>query len=246
MPAQRIRIGTRESIAAQLTDQVASDARAAIAARGRCSLAIPGGSVAEVLVPRLASRDLPWERVHVFWCDERGVPLDDPASNAGTAMRRWAGTPLAQGARVHVMDGGAADLEAAARSYERALVEGAGDPPVLDLLVLGIGEDGHVASLFPGHPASAEARQWVVPVHDASKAPARRLTLTMPVLLGARHVILAAFGASKADVVRRSLEGPETPSPAAHLVRAAHHLTIMLDDAAARDVSPTPRGAGHE
>jgi 6-phosphogluconolactonase/glucosamine-6-phosphate isomerase/deaminase len=68
----------------------------------------------------------------------------------------------------------------------------------------------------------------------------------MPVLLGARHGILAAFGASKADVVRRSLEGPETRSPAAHLVRAAHHLTIMLDDAAARDVSPTPRGAGHE
>lgn len=246
MPAQRIRIGTRESIAAQLTDQVASDARTAIAARGRFSVAIPGGSVAEVLLPRLASRDLPWERVDVFWCDERAVPLDDPASNAGSAMRRWTDTPIARRAHVHVMDGGAADLDAAARSYERALIECAGEPPVLDLVLLGVGEDGHVASLFPGRPASTETRRWVVPVHDAGKPPPRRLTFTMPVLLGARHVILAAFGGAKADVARRALEGQATESPAAHLVRAARHLTIMLDDAAGRDVSLAARGVSDE
>lgn len=246
MPVQRIRIGTRESIAAQLTDQVASDARAAIAARGRFSLAIPGGSVADTLLPRLASRDIPWERVHIFWCDERGVPLDACDSNAGAAMRQWAGSPLARAARLHVMDGGAADLHAAARDYERTLVACTGDPPVLDLVLLGVGEDGHVASLFPGYPASAETPRWVVPVHDAGKPPPRRLTLTMPVLLGARHVILAAFGASKADIVRRVLGGTAAQSPAAHIVRAAANLTIAIDDAAARDVPLTLRDAGDE
>lgn len=246
MPTQRIHIGPRASIAAQLTDQVASDARAAIAARGRFLLAIPGGSVADAVLPRLAGCDIAWDCVHFFWCDERAVPLDDPDSNAGAAMHLWAGSPLARSAHLHIMDGGAVDLDAACRAYERALVGAAGDPPVLDLVLLGMGEDGHVASLFPGHPASTEARRFVMPVLDARKPPPRRLTLTMPVLLGARHVVIATFGSGKANAVREAFGVPDARSPAACIVASATRLTMMLDVDAGRGVPLARRSAIHE
>jgi 6-phosphogluconolactonase len=236
MSSRRIRIAPFATIATQLAERIADDARNAIAARGRCTLALPGGSVANAVIPLLAQYDLPWERMHLLWCDERAVPLDDPDSNAGAAMRLWSGSPLAAAAHVHPMRGNAPDLDTEAQRYHELLVELAGSPPVLDVVLLGVGEDGHVASIFPGQAAETGAQRTpllsVLVIREAAKAPPVRLTLSLPVLGRAHHVIMAAFGAGKQAIVQGLLTGSATTVPAAHLMREARDFTIMVDDAA--------------
>lgn len=222
-----------ERLAAILARRFEDEARAAVAARGRVSVALPGGSVAAAFFPALAGARVDVSRVDFFWGDERAVPPDDPESNFRAARRLWlepAGVP-AHG--IHSMDAGAADLEGAARAYEAVLKRVLGRPAAIDVALLGVGPDGHVCSLFPGHPLLEEQRRWVAAVEDAPKPPPRRLTLTLPALAAARLVVVAAMGEAKAACVRAALEEPHSPLPVARVARSASRALFLLDHAAA-------------
>jgi 6-phosphogluconolactonase len=216
-----------------LVASVRDAAAAAMAARGQFTIALPGGSVATEGFPRLAMLPLDWSHVHFFWADERAVPASDPESNFGLAERLWltpAGVPQAS---IHRMPADAVDLDRGAAEYDTELagVLRAADGR-LDLVVLGMGPDGHIASLFPGHPLLRENARRVAAVTDASKPPPRRLTLTMPVIAAARRVIVAAFGESKADALADAVRHEGSALPVAHLLRRAKDALILADEAA--------------
>lgn len=229
----------REALAHALAERVRAAAAEAAAARGRFCLALPGGSVLGLLAEGLAgeaavdARD--WE---LFWTDERAVPADDPDSNARAAREALLPRLQLPSGRIHPMEGGRG-AEEGARTYEAELVQafrlGADEWPRFDLVLLGVGEDGHVASLFPGHPALEETRRRAAAVHGAPKPPPDRMTLTLPVLNHARRIIVVAAGEAKAPVVARVLAGGEAAAalPAARLRPAGGELVWMLDRAAA-------------
>jgi len=229
----------REELAGALAERVRAAAEEAVAGRGRFCLAIPGGSVLSLLAEGLAlaggadARD--WE---LFWTDERAVPADDPGSNARAARKALLPRLRISPGRVHPMEGGRG-AEEGARAYEAELARvfgpGADGWPRFDLVLLGVGEDGHVASLFPGHPALEETRCRAAAVHHAPKPPPDRITLTLPVLNHARQIIVVAAGEVKAPVVARVLAGggSATALPAARLRPAGGDLVWMLDRAAA-------------
>lgn len=211
----------------------------AIAARGRFAVVVPGGSAAERLLPRLVSARLDWSRTEVFFSDERFVPRSDPDSSASAANRLLFDALGARAPRVHAMVGDGLDLaqpdapEVAARVYAEDLVATLGADPVFDLALLGIGEDGHVASLFPGRPAPAERTGLVLVERNSPKPPPTRLTLSLPLLGGARTVVVAAFGAGKADVLKTVLRDAGCQLPAARMLRLAAESRVLLDPEAA-------------
>jgi 6-phosphogluconolactonase len=210
------------------------ESRQALAARGRFSLALSGGSVAEAFFPRLARVALDWPRTDVFWGDERAVAPSDTDSNYGRARALWfqpAGIPRE---RLHRMEADAADLFAAARAYAELLEQRLGTPPRLDLVLLGVGPDGHVCSLFPGHPLLREEQRWVAALEDAPKPPPRRMTLTLPTLAAARLVVIAALDAAKAPALRAAREQPDSPLPVALVARRAPRVVFLLGPDAAR------------
>jgi 6-phosphogluconolactonase len=221
-----------------LAAEVRAEARDAIGRSERFTIAICGGSVAEAFLPRLARVPLDPTRVHVFWVDERAVPLDHPDSNARLGRTLWldpGGFPCEQ---VHPMPGDAVDLAAAAREYAATLEAIAGSPPRIDLVLLGVGEDGHVASLFPGRAALLEEAAAVVAVTDAPKAPPARLTLTLPVLANASRVVIAAFGETKAGAMQAALD-PASSLPVSRVIHRAQRPLLLLDrNAAGRLSSP--------
>ncbi len=216
-------------------DQLAAIARAA---RGTCHLALSGGSTPkrlfEVLVAR--GRDaVPWDRVELWWGDERTVPPDHPDSNYGMTKRTLIDPLGLDPARVHRMEG-ERDPDAAARDYERALVDTLGAPPVLDLVLLGMGPDGHTASLFPGSPAVAETQRWVVanPVDSpVAHGKTTRITLTAPAINAAREIRFLVAGADKASCLRGVLQGPAGKYPS-QLITGA---TWLVDAAAAKELT---------
>ena len=240
--------------AAELTaaaaEQVAALLQAAIERRGHASVALAGGSTPRPLYRALAAEPLrsriEWRSLDVFWGDERAVPPDDPASNyrmAGETLLSRVPLPADGIHRVH----GELDPAVAARLYEEALIltlggrSADGEPPSLDLVLLGLGADGHTASLFPAafaghqddpgfdpHPARLAAAA------EAPAAPRRRITLTLSCLRAARHVVFLVAGAAKADAVARTLAAAPPLTPAAR-VRPWHgDTTWLLDRAAAR------------
>jgi 6-phosphogluconolactonase len=201
--------------------------------RAGFTLAIPGGSAAEALLPGLAEAAVDWSRVDVFWCDERGVPPHHPDSNYGLARRLLLERVALQPERIHRMCADAEAIGKAAAEYDAELRRVCGAPPALDLALVGVGPDGHICSLFPGHRALEEKVRLVVQVAGAPKPPARRLTLTLPALAGARQLVASAFGSAKADVARRMLSEPASPLPAARALRAAARAVVLLDPPAA-------------
>jgi 6-phosphogluconolactonase len=227
-PSPEVVILPRPALADEFVRRCLARALPAIAARGRFAMAIPGGSVAEAFLPPLGRAALEWDRIDIFWCDERAVPADDPRSNFGLARTMFAGTPAATKARMHPMTGGP-ELERSANEYARTLNHILGQPPVLDLVLLGVGEEGHVCSLFPGSRALDERSRWVLPVEDAPKPPPRRLTLTLPVLDAARAICVAAFGMTKAKVIADALTNPVALTPVARVLSYAHEPVLLLD-----------------
>ncbi len=227
-----LEVGDPADLAPRFAARVAMIAWAAVAARGRFTLAIPGGSVAERFLPALAGESLPWSSTDVFWTDERCVPVESPDSNFGMARRLLFGAGPAALARCHRIETDRPDAEAAAAA-ERALIGVAGPAGRLDLVVLGVGDDGHVCSLFPGHPGVAVLDRLVTPVANAPKPPPRRISLTMPVLAAADHLWVGAFGAGKAAVVQAALTDPEDDRPLSRAVRAGRLVTLWLDPAGA-------------
>jgi 6-phosphogluconolactonase len=226
-----------EALARRAAEEVARRAAEAVASRGTFSLALSGGSTPRLLYRLLAeptepfARRVPWPQVHFFFGDERAVPPDDPASNY--RMAREALLDLVPSGSVHRMEAELGANEAATR-YEAALRDhfGAVEVPVLDLALLGLGTDGHTASLFPGSPALRERRHWVM----AAKGPppaVERITLTPPPLERARALLFLVAGAEKAEPLRRMLrpQAGEDPIPAAQL-RPEGEVLVVADRAA--------------
>lgn len=201
-------------------------ARRAVAARGRFVLALSGGRTFLPLYSLLSEprwlEQLPWGRTHLIWCDERCVPPGHPDSNFGAARRALLSrVPLPPG-RAHRMRGEKSPPERAARDYERELrrLFPGESWPRADLALLGVGEDGHTASLFPGDPALEERERWVLAARaPAGFAPRLRLTLSLPALNASRRVLLAAWGPGKRRAVHRLSTRPDAPGapPAARL-----------------------------
>jgi 6-phosphogluconolactonase len=226
-------IATPEELARVFADRFTAQAHAAIAARGRFSCALPGGSVAETFFPVLARAPLAWGAVEFFWGDERAVGADDPDSNYGLARRLLLDPVRADPRRIHRITGESADLEAAARAYEAEMVRVLGDPPRIDLVVLGLGPEGHVCSLFPGHPLLRERVRRVAAIIDSPKPPPRRITFTMLPLELAETTCVAGFGDTKAQAIRAAVEDADAQIPAALALRAARRGLVLVDPAAA-------------
>lgn len=230
-----------DALARAAADRVCVLAQDAIATRGRFRIALAGGSTPRALYGRLAvGCDVDWTRVDVFFGDERSVGPEDPQSNFGMARETLlvpAGVPPENVRRLHGED---PDLDAAARAYEAAL--GGPQAPPLDLVLLGMGPDGHTASLFPGTTALDVSDRQCVAV-DVPSLSTRRLTLTYPVLLAARDVLFMIAGADKAATLHEVLNGPDDARrlPSQVLLRRAHPRPSLLfcDRAAAARLTST-------
>jgi 6-phosphogluconolactonase len=204
------------------------------------AIALTGGSSPERLYHLLAIEPyrsrVPWDRVHWFIGDDRFVPLDDPLSNMGMTRRLFLDRVNAPATNIHPMPTSAATPEAAAQIYEAELKRFYGaerlDParPLFDLVLMGLGSDGHTASLFPGAPALDERERWVVGVDKARLAPfVPRVTLTFPALASTREMLFLVSGEDKRDILARVLAGKDLPAARA---RSDGELIWLIDRAA--------------
>jgi 6-phosphogluconolactonase len=227
----RVDVLATPELAAQRAAQHLADAlRAAIRDRGRACLALSGGSSPVPMFRALARQQLDWSAVHVFQADERVVPRGDPGRNLTTIEAELVrGGPLAAG-RLHAMPVEGAELAAAADAYASLLAGFAGTPVTLDAVHLGLGGDGHTASLFPSDPALAITDRAVAVT--GLHAGFRRLTLTYPVLDAALLVVWFAVGAGKQAMVKRLASG-DAGIPAGRV--AAGRAVLVTDAAAAAD-----------
>ena len=238
MTAPRIDVSTDPAALAQRVAQWIVDL--ACATPGRFAIALSGGSTPKRLYGLLAATPLsfqmPWDRVHLFFGDDRFVPWDSPDSNYGMAQEAMLAHVPVPPQNVHGIshNGTAAN---AARDYERALQSYYGSEtldaarPLFDIVLLGMGPDGHTASLFPGKPALEERRRWVVEVPEPGLTPfVPRVSLTYPALNSARSVAFVAAGADKTAMMRRVLAG-DRDLPAAH-VSPVGELIWFVDRAA--------------
>ena len=250
-----ILVATKEQLVEAFAERFERQVAHSIAERERFSVALPGGSAATTFFPRLAGAAVDWRRVDFFWSDERAVPVSDSASNFALADRLWlrpAAVPAVNVHRLAADVASPADLDGAASAAERELTGALGTPPRLDLLWLGVGEDGHVASLFPGHPLLDEPRRYVAPVLDSPKPPPARLTLTLPAIAAARFVVFTAMGEAKAEAIGAALRDERSRLPLALALEAAAHSWLLLDLAAAHRVpaarryDPRDSGGGRE
>ena len=186
-----------ESLAKRAAAVIAADARAAVAARGRFVMAVSGGKSPWVMLADLANEEVPWANVHVFQIDERIAPPGDPDRNyvhLRDSLLQHAPIPPEQ---IYAMPVESADIDAAAREYTHTLEGVAGKPPVLDLAHLGLGPDGHTASLIPGDPVLNVADRDVAltGVYQGR----RRMTLTYPVINRSRRILWLVSGKDKVD-----------------------------------------------
>jgi len=234
-----------QALAEATARHVVEQAQAAIAARGVFSIALSGGSTPRELHLKLASPPLSdqveWAHVHVFFGDERFVPPDDPQSNYRMARETLLSRVPIPPENVHRMRGELPPEEAAA-DYERQLKEFFKDePPRLDVILLGMGDNGHTASLFPGLTAVHEQQRGVVAEYVA-EVGMWRITLTPLVINLAREVIFLVAGAAKADMLHQVLEGPYAPAerPAQIVRPAPGEVVWLVDAAAAAKLSPPP------
>jgi 6-phosphogluconolactonase len=186
---------------ARAAERIALELQRAVSGRGQASLALAGGTTPKASYEVLAGLPLDWAKVEIFFGDERCVPADHPESNYRMAKAALLDRLATPAKAVHRMAGELADRDAAARSYEALL------PERLDVVVLGIGEDAHTASLFPGSPALGETLRHVLPV-TGPKPPPERLSLTPPAIRAARVLIVLASGAGKAHAVERAFADP--------------------------------------
>jgi 6-phosphogluconolactonase len=221
-----------DSVAQAAATAIAADARERIATAGRFSFAVSGGKTPWVMLRELANEDLPWEKVHVFQIDERVAPAGDPDRNLTHLRESFLQHVPIPAENIHAMPVEDADLEDAAAHYASTLQEVAGSPPVLDLAHLGLGPDGHTASLVPGDPA--------LNVDDKDVALTgiyqgrRRMTLTYPAIDRARIVLWVVTGSEKVAMLRRLRDG-DLSIPAGRVRR--DRALLLADRAAAEQLS---------
>jgi 6-phosphogluconolactonase len=220
-----------ETVAKKAAAIMAEEARAAVAARGRFIIAVSGGKTPWMMLHALATEDVPWEQVHVFQVDERVAPVGHPERNLTHLRETFVEHVLLDEEQIHAMPVELTDLEAAAVRYARTLREIAGNPAVLDVAHLGLGSDGHTASLVPGDPALkvADRDVAITGVYQGRQ----RMTLTYPMLNRSRNILWVVTGAEKVSMLKR-LRVADTSIPAG-LIRQDHTL-ILADRAATGEV----------
>jgi 6-phosphogluconolactonase len=221
-----------EAAAARAADIVNRLLDEAIAARGVAHLALAGGSTPKRCHELLAERRADWSGVHLWESDERCVAPDDDEANWKMIVSSLVGRISIADEQLHRMPGELGP-DAGADAYEDELrrVLGGEGFPVLDVVMCGLGEDGHTMSLFPDHPQVHERERLVVGVRDSPKPPPERLSFTLPLVHAAGHTILLTAGAAKADALAAVLAGPDEHVPAS-LLRGGR-LEVIADDAAA-------------
>jgi 6-phosphogluconolactonase len=217
-----------ESVARAAAVFVAAESRAAIAARGRFVVALSGGSTPWLMLRTLAREQVQWNAVQVLQVDERVAPAGDPERNLTHLHENLLAHTSLRPEQIHAMPVEFRDLEAAAEQYAQTIADLAGSPPVLDLAHLGLGADGHTASLVPGDPVLdiTEADVALTGTYQGR----RRMTLTYPILNRARRVLWLVTGAEKAAALRR-LQAGDTSIPAGRVRR--DRALIFADRAAA-------------
>lgn len=221
-------------LAHKAAEQFVALAGTAVARAARFAVALSGGSTPRALYELLGSTEyrerIDWRHVHLFWGDERCVPPDHSESNFRMVRKSWISQIQIPAENIHRMEGEKEPREAAA-AYEQELQQffapAPGQMPRFDLILLGVGADGHTASLFPGNAALDEQERFVVADY-VEKLKAHRVTLTLPVINAAAQVTLLVSGASKAAVVRRILRGSETAELPAAKVRPANGSLAWL------------------
>ncbi len=226
-----------EALSQAAAELFAAEARRAVQERGRFAVALAGGDTPQrtyELLAREPYRDqVPWQNTHVFWGDERCVPADDPRSNAGMARRALLDHVPVPPEQVHPMRCDRSPREAAV-TYE-ALLRGffTAGCPRFDLILLGLGENGHTASLFPGTSVLKEQQRWVAEVYLAEEG-LHRLTLTAPAINQAARVVFLVAGSSKAHILRTVVEGDrDSPGIPARLINPLDGDLLWLADRAA-------------
>ena len=228
-----------ETLSREVARAVFHRVREILNAADHFSFALAGGETPRRLYQTLATeyRDrIAWPRLHVFWGDERYVPHDDPRSNVRLAREALLDHVPIPGDNVHPMPTGLPAPEEAAAAYEQTLRRWFPGPwPRFDLVLLGMGSDGHTASLFPGAAAFAERTRWAVAA-SAPVEPRLRLTLTLPVFNHAALVFFLVAGSEKAAVLGRVLAGPSEAYPAAAVRPDEGGLVWWVDEAAAKSI----------
>jgi len=215
-------------------------ADSAIIARGKFHVALSGGSTPRALYRRLAhppfAKRIAWERVHVYFGDERTVPPDHPDSNFRMAKEALLDHVPVPPSQIHRIEGEAEDPHAAAVKYTRTLTRNlplsAQGVAQFDLLLLGVGRDGHIASLFPGTPVLHERARLVEAVR-VEKLDTWRITITLPVIDHARHVLILVSGEDKAPILRDVFAARHTPPFPVQLINPQGALEWHLDQSAA-------------
>jgi 6-phosphogluconolactonase len=230
-----------DALSVAALEEMLSDLRQAIAQRGRGAIALSGGHTPEKMYALWASNEkyrneTDWNRVHLFWGDERYVPQDDPLSNYRmTSEALLAHVPI-PAANVHAAPTNLPTPEKAAEVYDQDLRKFFGSAaPAFDVTLLGLGPEGHTASLFPDSPALEEKTRWVVPV-QAAAVPTNRLTFTLPVLNSSRNTYFLVSGENKRPILSALRAEPETrPSayPAGRIRPTDGRVLWFLDQAAA-------------
>jgi 6-phosphogluconolactonase len=198
-------LANADAVAERAASIIAADARAAVAARGRFVMAVSGGRTPWVMLRALASQEVPWEGVHVLQVDERVAPEGHPDRNLTHLRESLLPHAPVRPEQIHAMPVSSPDLAAAARQYAATLREVAGSPPVLDLVHLGLGPDGHTASLVPGDPVLGVTHAEVA--MTGLYQGRCRMTLTYPTLDHARRVLWVVTGSEKVGMLARLRAG---------------------------------------
>jgi 6-phosphogluconolactonase len=233
-----------DALVAAAGDRLIAVIGAAVAARGRALIVLTGGRNGTKLLRHLGAngQQIDWSRLHLFWGDERYVAADDDDRNDKQAREALLDHIEIPARNVHAMaaSGGefGSDLDAAALAYERVLADHAepGDSaPNFDVHLIGVGEEGHVNSVFPDSPAVRETTRLVVGVDNSPKPPPQRITLTLPAIRCAREVWMLVSGSEKADAVAAAVGGADPAAvPAAAAVGREKTIWFLDNDAAAK------------
>ena len=214
-----------KSLLSSSFEEWASAAGASGASGASCALS--GGGSALIFLSALRNANVDWRKITLFWADERAVAPDNPESNYGLAERMLLAPLGAQAPRAIRMPAEASNLKQAALWYDDALASEL-DGSVLDLAILGVGEDGHVASMFPGHPALHDQRR-VVAIEDSPKPPPRRLSLTLNFLLQARKIWVVAIGQRKLAVLQAAINKTSHATPLDSVIRHGKDVSVFTD-----------------
>eukprot|EP00300_Choanocystis_sp_HF-7_P030345 c39161_g1_i1.p1 GENE.c39161_g1_i1~~c39161_g1_i1.p1 ORF type:complete len:271 (+),score=57.33 c39161_g1_i1:24-836(+) len=235
LPAPTVRLSVHkdnDAISAELALTLTHLANDSIAKRGRFVTAWSGGSLPAIACAKLAQTSQDWDKWFIFYADERFVEHSHPDSNHGLLTAQLLSKVPIPTSNIFAINSTAASVEQAATEYQAKVQELLGRQPVFDLMLLGMGPDGHTCSLFPGHPLLAERSRIIAPIFDSPKPPPQRITFTFPTINRSRQVFFVTAGAGKAEMLHSIIR--ERPDELLPCQRVQGNVTWFVDEGAAR------------